>query len=410
MALSGGALRDPRLWAVALTLGAITMMWTTYNRYVPQFLGGTFGLPATVIVAVLTLDNLLGFFLEPLTGLLSDRSRSRWGKRLPWLLFGAPVAVAALALMPFPPAFVAAAGGAPAATARWLNPFAFLIVGMLVAMAIFRTPAVALMPDLVAPPSRAVANGLLQSLVGLGTLAAIFFGDWLLARYSVTAPFLLASGVMVVAGLLLWRLLAGYVPDEGPTTDDRVAGWRPRLALMGAIFGWWLGFIVLNGRFAPLAAARLGVDGDGVDLLLALFLLLFTAAAVPAGLLGDRWGTRPTLLASAALLLGCGLVLPWLPGGMGAAALVLIVAGTAWAGVTVTSLPLLLEMGSEARLGMSTGLYYLSFAMAGLITPWLLRGLVPRLDLASYWLAPLAWAAALALTTLARWTPREEPQ
>ncbi|MGH2541630.1 MAG: MFS transporter, partial [Ardenticatenaceae bacterium] len=87
-------LRSPQLWAVAATFGAITMMWTTYNEYVPQFLRGTFGLPALVVLAVLTLDNLLGFFLEPLTGLVSDSTRTRWGRRLPWILVAAPLAVA----------------------------------------------------------------------------------------------------------------------------------------------------------------------------------------------------------------------------------------------------------------------------------------------------------------------------
>ncbi len=71
--------------------------------------------------------------------------------------------------------------------------------------------------------------------------------------------------------------------------------------------------------------------------------------------------------------------------------------GIGWAGVTVHSLPMLLDMGSEARLGTSTGLYYLAFAVAGLAGPWLLRALRPMLGEATFWLVPGWWALALLL-------------
>ncbi len=303
-------LKNPQLWSVASTLGAITMMWTTYNEYVPQFLTGVFALPALVVVLVLTLDNMLGFFMEPVTGLLSDQTITRWGRRLPWILGAMPVAVACLALLPLP------ALAAQSSLRAMLNPFALFVVGMLVAMALLRTPTVALMPDLVDSPGRPIANGLLQALSGAGALAALWVGGWLVEHFGAAAPFWLASATMVVATLLLWRTLRrreGAPPERLPSPHPAAPARRTeRLALMGAITGWWLGYLFLNALFGDYAARRWNLSQDQSALLLRLFLLSYAIAALPVSLLAERWGRRRTVLLCTGLLLGAigALLLP----------------------------------------------------------------------------------------------------
>lgn len=387
---SGSPLRDPRLWGAALLFGAITLMWTTYNRYVPGFLRETFGLPAVVVVAVLTLDNALGFVLEPLSGAFSDRFGRGQRRRVAWVLIFSPLAVAFFALLPIPPLL------APSGTL--LSPFALLVVGMLVTMALFRTPAVTIMPDLAAPPDRVSANALLQALGALGALGAVYFGDWLIGRYGIAAPFFVAGAVMIVTALLMWALLGGDRPEpERERYGDRVAAWPARGAMVGAIALWWLGFLILNARLGPLASGRWGFESGALALLEPLLLLAVALLAIPIGQVAEPTGRRRLLVVATVVLIMGSVVLPLLPGILGVALVAVTLLGAGWATVLVAALPMLLAMGSEARLGTSTGLYFLAFALAGLVTPWLLRSVVPVLGDATLWLVPLCWLGALAL-------------
>lgn len=399
-------LRDLRLWAVAATVGAITMMWTTYNDYVPQFLRGTFGLPAIAVTLVMTADNLLGFLLEPVTGLLSDRTRSRLGQRLPWLLAAMPVAVVCLALLPLPVLLVPASlVGAREALGPWLNPFALFVTGMLVAMALFRTPTVALMPDLAASPERNVANGLLQLLSGLGALAALWLGAPLVARFGPAAPFWLASGVMIAAALFLWAVRPAVDSTQPLPTPSQPLAVPPithdLALLLGAIGAWWLGFVILSARFGDVAAGRWGIEAGAADFALEWLLFVTTVAAIPVGVLADRAGRRRVLLLSTMSLLALALLLLAAPLPPAALPLLVLGGGLGWAGVVVVSLPMLLDLGvPTGSHGTRTGLYYLAFATAGLAGPWLLRVATPVLGAAVAWLMVLWWAVALVCLLL----------
>lgn len=396
-------LRSAPLWGVAITLGAITMMWTTYNAYVPQFLTGTFGLSALVVSVVLTADSALSFFLEPVTGLVSDRTRSRVGKRLPWLLVGVPLAVSCFALLPLPVSLFPGRGWSEQA----LPLFAFVVAGLLLAMSLFRVPAVSLMPELVDSPHRALANGLLQALSGLGALAALWSGDWLLESFGPAGPFWVGSLVMGAAALLLGRLMAAHPTPEGeiPWTLPALRDAEPYptenrldiLLLIAAVSCWWLGFNFLGAFFAPLATTQAGMSETEAGAMLQGWLLSFTLAALPAGLVTQRLGRQRTALASSLMLIAIVAVWALLPMPLLPTALLMLVGGIGWAGVIVSSLPMLLDLGPESRLGTSTGFYYLAFALAGLSAPWLARGLAPALGMAAIWLTPLCWALALAL-------------
>lgn len=383
-------LRDPRLWGAAALFGAITLMWTTYNRYVPGLLRDTFGLPALVVIGVLTLDNALGFVLEPLSGAFSDRFGRGQRRRLAWVLIFSPLAVVCFVLLPLPPLL------APSGTL--LTPFALLVVGMLVTMALFRTPAVTIMPDLAAPPDRMSANALLQALGALGALGAVFFGDWLIARFGLAAPFFVAGAVMIVTALLMWVLLGGDRPEpERGYRSDRIAPWPARGAMVGAITLWWLGFLIVNARLGALASGRWGFEGGALALLDPLLLLAVALLAIPIAQVAEPVGRHRLLVVATVVLILTGAALPLLPGVLGVALIVVALLGAGWAAVLVAALPMLLALGSEARLGTSTGFYFLAFALAGLVTPWLLRAVVPTLGDATLWLAPLCWLGALVL-------------
>lgn len=380
-------LRRPTLWAIAVAFGAITMMWTTYNEYVPDFLRTVFGAPALLITLLLTLDNLLGFFLEPLVGLVSDRTRTVWGKRLPWLMAALPIGVIAFALIPLPIQALDATAGETARTQAF-SPFAIAVMGMMVAMAITRTPTTSLMPDLIAPPHRAVAHGLIQMWAGIGGLGALYTGSWLIEAFGVSGPFWAASLVMMVALAWMWWLLHQYQPEDDGilNTPNGLSQWR----LVAVVFLLWLGYLTVVNRLAP----AVGLDGAQDGFLQKLWMVVFTIAALPSGFVQN---TVRAVQVGIGILIGALLLMLIVPGNELIYALFMGLGGVGWALVTVNSLPLLINAGPEGKNGRNTGLYYLAFALAGLVTPWLLRGLDPVLGGAALWLSPVAWVGALVL-------------
>jgi len=380
-------LRRPTLWAIAVAFGAITMMWTTYNEYVPEFLRTVFGAPALLIALLLTMDNLLGFFLEPLVGLVSDRTRTAWGKRLPWLMLALPIGAIAFALIPLPIQALAP-DASEAARNQAYSPFAFAVIGMIAAMAITRTPTTTLMPDLIAPPHRAVAHGLIQMWAGIGGLGALYTGGWLIDAFGVSGPFWASSIVMIMALAWLWFMLHRHqaVDDGVPYTPNGLSQWR--LVLVVALL--WLGYLTVVNRLAPAG----GLDEAQDGFLQKLWLVVFTVAALPSGLMRN---TVQAVQLGIGILVVVLLLVLIVPGNTFIYALFMGLGGVGWALVTVNSLPLLINAGPEGKNGRNTGLYYLAFALAGLVTPWLLRGISPTLGGATLWLAPLAWGVALAL-------------
>jgi maltose/moltooligosaccharide transporter len=392
-------LRRPTLWAIAVAFGAITMMWTTYNEYVPDFLRTVFGAPVLLIALLLTMDNLLGFFLEPLVGLVSDRTRTAWGKRLPWLMLALPIGAIAFALIPLPIQALAPNAG-EAARDQAYSPFAFAVIGMMAAMAITRTPTTTLMPDLIAPPHRAVAHGLIQMWAGIGGLGALYTGAWLIDVFGISGPFWAASLVMIVAlGWMWWLLHNHQIEDDGiANTPNGLSQWR----LVAVVLLLWLGYLTVVNRLAP----AVGLDGAQDGFLQKLWMVVFTIAALPSGFVEN---TVRAIQVGIGILIGALLLILIIPGNELGYALFMGLGGVGWALVTVNSLPLLINAGPESKNGRSTGLYYLAFALAGLVTPWLLRGVDPFIGGAALWLAPVAWGIALALMSTRPPIRRSEP-
>lgn len=379
-------LRRPALWAIAVAFGAITMMWTTYNEYVPDFLSTIFNTPALLITLLLTLDNLLGFFLEPLIGLISDRTRTAWGKRLPWLMLALPVGALALALIPIPIQALAP-DASEAARDQAYSPFAFAVMGMMIAMAITRTPTTSLMPDLIAPPRRAIAHGLIQMWAGLGGLGALYTGAWLIDIFGVSGPFWAASLVMMVALAWLWYMIRRHESEE----DDQLYapnGLSQRV-LIGVVCLLWVGYLIVVNRLAP----TVGLDEAQDGFLQKLWMVVFTLAALPSGFVQN---SLRAVQAGIGILIGALLLILIIPGNEMVYALWMGLGGIGWALVTVNSLPLLINAGPEGKNGRNTGFYYLAFALAGLVTPWLLRSISPLMGEGTLWLAPVAWGVALA--------------
>jgi maltose/moltooligosaccharide transporter len=164
-----------------LLLGAMFMgMGMTlpiFNHFVPIFLR-EMALSATLITFILTWDNYLNMFMQPIVGQLSDRTRTRIGRRKPWVLGGAPIALTAFLFV-------------PSATTAYGVMAAIFFTNF--GNALFRSPGVALIGDLYPSHQRSLANGIINLMLGVGAALAYFGGGWLYGQYGRYAPFMCSA-------------------------------------------------------------------------------------------------------------------------------------------------------------------------------------------------------------------------
>ncbi len=129
---------------------SISAFWQMYNNVIPLILTNTFHMNETISGAIMAADNILALFLLPLFGGISDRCKSRMGRRKPFVLFGTIAAVILMLLLPLVDNSYFAH---PSDTKTVL--FIGILGCLLVAMGTYRSPAVALMPDVTPKPLRA---------------------------------------------------------------------------------------------------------------------------------------------------------------------------------------------------------------------------------------------------------------
>jgi maltose/moltooligosaccharide transporter len=364
-----------KIWILGFGSLGINLLWAVYNAYVPIFLQAGrpdfsqgagvhgFGLGAALTGFIMTLDNLAAMLILPYVGALSDRTRTRLGRRRPFILVGAPLAALAFAAIPL-------TLGAPLAL------FMSAIMLTLLAMDLFRTPVIALMPDLTPPLRRSPANGIINLMGGIGGVLAFLVGGWLF-RYSPVAPFLFAAAGMLVASLIvLVTVREPAVPESAEEPTGLLASLigvladrdRSALLLLGAISCWSLGVSAIEVFFTSFAVDDLRLDSGQATTLLSCFALSILVGAIPAGLAGAHFGRRRTMLTGIVLFAG---VLAWAYtlSAIGPLRVALLLAGAAWSLILVNALPMVLECAPPSRDGAYIGLYYLASQLSAVIGP-----------------------------------------
>ena len=148
---------------VGFAFFAILAFWQMYNNIIPLILTKTFHMDKSLSGIIMAADNVLALFLLPLFGGISDRCKAKMGKRKPFILGGSVAAVFLMLLIPF------------LDNAYFQNPrsgirilFVCVLGCILVAMGTYRSPAVALMPDVTPKPLRSRANAVINLMGALG--------------------------------------------------------------------------------------------------------------------------------------------------------------------------------------------------------------------------------------------------
>jgi Na+/melibiose symporter-like transporter len=355
----------------------VSVIWGVYNGFVPLFLANKFDLSPAWIGFFMTLDNIAALFIQPPVGAWSDRLRTPIGRRMPFILIGAPIGAIAFGLIPI---------------ASVLPLFVACTSTLLLSMAFWRTPVVALMPDITPSQFRSQANGIINLMGGLGAIIA-FLGGARLYDINPAFPFWLGSGLVIVASVLVFIFIKEpkvYV-NQGEEQPSMLKSLqevmkdpdKSALRILLAIFFWFVAYSAVEAFFSLYAVNRLGLqDSDGPRLLGQLS-LIFVIFAIPAGILGARIGRRLTISIGLILMAGVMLMMFLSPvellnqllvtlpvlGKVPVIGLLLMVAGGSWALININSLPMVVDMTDASRLGTYTGLYYLFSTLSAIVGP-----------------------------------------
>jgi MFS family permease len=373
-------------WLSTFILGfgffGISIIWPLFNSLIPPMLQDL-GLSAFWTGFILTWDNIINMFLQPVIGSMSDRTRSRFGRRKPFLMLGAPLAAVFFILVPF--------------VRENFILIALAILGTNLAMAIFRSPTIAYLGDLFRPNERSKANGVINLMGGLGGAVALFAGG-ALYRIGVPVPFIVGAGVMLVA----IAIVVAFVRDDptageaGPAAGEPAPGvWanlkqvagdadRSGLFLLAAIFSWFVGWNATEAFFTLYARNILGMEVGRATQMLTIFAAALILFSIPSGLIATRVGRKPTIITGLAGM-AVGVIAATTLRSPTLLLVVLGVMGAFWALVNINSLPMVYDLAKSGSIGAYTGLYYFASSLAAIVGPTVAGGLIDLTDHRVIW-------------------------
>ena len=374
----------------------VSVIWSVYNAFVPIFLADRFFMAAGFIGFFMTLDNIAALLIQPAVGSWSDRIQTRIGRRMPFIIVGAPLAAVSFILLPL-------------SLSLWL--FFLAAVLLLLSMAIWRTPVVALMPDITPSKYRSQANGIINLMGGLGAIIA-FLGGAKLYEMDPTYPFYLGAGLVALSALLVFIFIrepkvSTAAEKEPPNLVESLRlilkdPDKSAFRILLAIFFWFIAYNGIEAFFTLYAKNHLGLTGSDGSRLLGQLSLLFVLFSLPSGYIGAAIGRKKTIMVGIFFMAVCVALMFLLPvetltitlttlpvlGLVPVIGVVLMVAGIAWSLININSLPMVVDMTEASLIGTYTGLYYLFSTLAAITGP-ILYGLIIQLSGNNYSLVML---------------------
>lgn len=355
----------------ALTLGvgwfALQAIWTSYNAFMPLFYR-EFTANLFLIGLFMTFDNIAALTLQPFWGARSDLTRSRLGRRKPFILVGMPLAAVATFALPY-------------FANTTLVALMLAAIVMNICMTIFRAPLVALFSDLFPRAVRTQVSGFTDLLAGLGAIVALLVGGELF-DIDQRLPFAMVAGFLLVAAVVIY---VGIREPEVEAPGERVSGDLPPsipgavrtlfaipekspLLLIAGVFFTWTAWNGLESFWTTYATTALGMRGGDAANFAAILALSYLVGAVPAGFAAARFGRQRTIFAGQLLLAPLYLV-----GALNrstlAYAILLGVIGLVWALVLVNCVILFQEFASLRQVGLFSGMFAIGTALAQIAGP-----------------------------------------
>lgn len=373
---------------IGLAFMSILAFWQVYDQVVPYILENIFGLRTFTANAIMSVDNILAIFMLPLFGALSDKTHTRLGKRTPYILFGTIGAVILIGILSY---FTAQ---------RHLAGFIIALFLLLFVMSVYRTPAVAYMPDVTEKPLRSKANAIINLVGYLGgifsTVVMMFLltsekapdgasgyaeGQSFTPLFMVTAGFMLICVLVMVLTVKENKLLAETNIHDAPEEEVAPQGKLPRpvfkslVLILISVFLWYMAYNAVTTAFSRYCVSVWGTDLGTSSGYLLCATVAAIAAFVPLGFLSGKMGRKKTVLLGVAAMTICYAAAIFIQKQTPIMYLLFAIVGIGWAAINVNSFPMVVEMSTGSNVGKYTGFYY-TFSMAAQITTPLLSGLL----------------------------------
>ena len=382
-------LNNKRTLFIGFSFFTILMLWQVYNYYCPLFLKQLFmenyGKENSYLVGlIMAMDNILALIMLPIFGTLSDKTNSKLGKRMPFIIVGT-----ILSLLAFP--FIV--------LLFLKNSLVGVIIMMgliLVAMNIYRAPSVALMPDVTPKPLRAKANAIINFVgyIGaiIGSLLTMIFskkvagsenlsvGNYLIWPFVITSVFMIVALVVLVLKIRE-NAIVNEMKDEMELgeklseTNEKVLDDAPLCkkdkfnlwVLIFSVFLWYFAFNAVE-TFGSLYAVEV-LDTKNWGLATAILSISSLITFIPSTILTNKVGRKTSIIIGLSLMVvSLGLAILIKSFGV-LLILLMIVAGIGWAIINVNSYPMFVELSSSKNVGKFTGYYYAASQIAQSITP-----------------------------------------
>ena len=396
-------LNNKRTVLVGLAFLSICAFWQMYDNVVPLILTKTFHLNETFSGAIMAADNVLALFLLPFFGTLSDRTNTKIGKRTPYILGGTLAAVILLNILPLLDNSYYAA-----ASAGKMIAFIVVLGLLLISMGTYRSPAVALMPDVTPKPLRSRANAIINLMGAVGgiiylAIAAVMYPNSkvlgldhvnyqplfivvalimavsiIVMKLTINEPKLVAENQALEAEHPEWNL----AEDDGSGNEVLPAKVKRSLGfLLASIALWFIGYNGITTWFTTYVDKVMGQGLGGAS----TCLLIATGGAIlsyiPIGSLAHKIGRKRTIMIGIIMLASCFLAGYFLTTAFSSINAIMFVVfalvGFAWAAINVNSLPMVVEMCKGSDIGKFTGYYYTASMAAQVVTP-ILAGFLMR--------------------------------
>jgi len=410
-------LRTKNILWISFGFFAILMMWQIYNFYIPQFLGHLLENNrgqaneeqfTWLIGLLMGVDNLVALLVIPLVGILSDKTKSKMGKRMPYIIAGS---VATVVVFPFIPVLFIL-------NSLW-GVIALMLV-VLVTMNIVRGPAVSLMPDVTPKPLRPKANSIVNLIGYIGAILGGGLTIIVTGRHVNTQsdmlyfPFIVTSIVIVICILLLYLKVkenklaeevkddmeigekfaetqASQVSDRQLTKADKFNLWL----LLAGIFLWFFAFNAMETFWSTYGNEVFGTHviengipqyyangepvmagGPLIGMSPVVLALVSLASFIPAAMLTKKIGRKLSVITGIIIIVAA--LIPMLF--INSMSLIVValfgIVGIGWAIINVNSFPMLVEYSSKSTVGKFTGYYYGASQLAQGITPFVAGAVV----------------------------------
>ena len=391
---------------IGLAFLSICAFWQMYDSIIPLILQNTFGIGETLTGAIMAADNVLAIFLLPLFGALSDKADTRFGKRMPFIVTGTVLAVIFLMLLPI--------------ADRQVNVVLFIVslFALLVSMGLYRSPAVALMPDLTPNKLRSKGNAIINLMGAVGGVYTLIMikllvgkgdrPDYMPLFVSVAALMVISVGILVItisekkieakvaAEIKAYEDSTGLKVETEDTIEeeqlleaeknssDENKGKTMKMQmppevkrsmafLLTSIFLWFTAYNAVTTAFSRYTKVVWHLEGGGFADCLMVATVAAILSYVPIGNLAGRIGRKKTILVGIVLMSICYFAAIFVGQYHGLVNVAFAVIGIGWAAINVNSYPMIVEMSKGSDIGKFTGTYY-TFSMAAQILTPILSG------------------------------------